>query len=389
MAKLQSGTVVYGNLTVNTFANIAGNLILGSQIYAGGSYGTNGQVLSIVGATGLAWANPSAGSSIFNGTSNVTVQGSSANVIIAAVGVTVANVGPSGIALQGHLQFLNGGINASGSLGSSGQYLQSTGSTVQWATLSPNSIFNGTSNIAILGPGSSITTNVAGTVITTTSSTGLAVTGIVNSSGNILATGGVLNALTVNGAITGTGYFNTSANVSAAIGNFGNVTIAGGTHTGINAISPAGNAAVTLGSLTNQWSTIYGRATTAQYADLAEIYTSDKKYVPGTVVIFGGNKEVTISTQTHDTRIAGVISTNPAYLMNSTETGVQVALTGRVPCRVQGPVSKGDRLVASDLPGVATLLDKTLYEPGCIIGKALEAITEARIQTIEVVVGRI
>ena len=122
---------------------------------------------------------------------------------------------------------------------------------------------------------------------------------------------------------------------------------------------------------------------------MAEIYTSDKKYVPGTVVIFGGNQEVTISRQSHDPRIAGVISTNPAYLMNSTETGVQVALTGRVPCRVQGPVSKGDRLVASDLMGVATRLDLTLYEPGCIIGKALEDITDDRVHTIEVVVGRL
>jgi len=141
--------------------------------------------------------------------------------------------------------------------------------------------------------------------------------------------------------------------------------------------------------LTNQWSTIYGRATTAQYADLAEIYTSDSKYPPGTVVIFGGYSEVTISTSSHDPRIAGVVSTNPAYLMNSTESGVEVALTGRVPCQVLGPVAKGDRLVASDIPGVAQVLDIIHYQPGCIIGKALEPIENAEISTIEVVVGRL
>jgi hypothetical protein len=213
--------------------------------------------------------------------------------------------------------------------------------------------------------------------------------GLVNSTGNVLATNGTFNSLVVNGTLTASAYVNFAANVSAARGDFGNASIAGGTHTGINAISPAGNAAVTLGSLTNQWSTIYGRSTSAQYADLAEIYTSDKKYVPGTVLIFGGNQEVTISTQSHDTRIAGVVSTNPAYLMNSTETGVEVALTGRVPCQVLGPVAKGDRLVASHWPGIAQRLNSAQYEPGCIIGKSLEDILDDRVHTIEVVVGRV
>jgi hypothetical protein len=73
----------------------------------------------------------------------------------------------------------------------------------------------------------------------------------------------------------------------------------------------------------------------------------------------------------------------------SLENGLDVALQGRVPCRVQGPVKKGDRLVSSDLPGVACRMDKALYEPGCIIGKALEDITDNRVMTIEVVVGRV
>jgi len=220
---------------------------------------------------------------------------------------------------------------------------------------------------------------------------------IYSGASNVTATSNYIN-VAVNGsnvfsfgaaALSTSTYINTTGNISAAIANFGNASIAGGTHTGINAISPAGNANVTLGSLTNQWSTIYGKATTAQYADLAEIYTSDSKYAPGTVVIFGGDSEVTISTSGHDPRIAGVVSTNPAYLMNSTESGVEVALTGRVPCRVLGPVAKGDRLVASDIPGVAQVLDIIHYQPGCIIGKALEPVETAEISTIEVVVGRL
>ena len=386
MAKLQSGTVVYGNLTVNTFANIAGNLILGSQIYAGGSYGTNGQVLSVVGGTGLAWANPSAGTSIFNGTSNVTIQGSSANVILAAGGVTVANVGFTGIALQGHLQFLNGGINAGGSLGTSGQFLQSTGTGLSWITLSASSITNGTSNVAILGPGSSITTNVAGTVITTTSSTGLSVTGFVNATGNIISTGATHNALTVNGVINATGNI-LGATITGT--HAGTAALTAGTLSGITALTPSGNATTTLGSLSSWWAQIYGQSMKAQYADLAENYTSDKNYIPGTVVVFGGEKEVTVSTTSHDPAVAGVISTNPAYHMNASAVGLPVALQGRVPCRVQGPISKGDRVVTSDFPGIAIRLDRTLYEPGCILGKALEEITDDRVHTIEVVVGRV
>jgi hypothetical protein len=154
-------------------------------------------------------------------------------------------------------------------------------------------------------------------------------------------------------------------------------------------IVPSGNATTTLGTLTNQWSTIYGQATTAQYADLAEIYTTDQQYPAGTVVVFGGEAEITQSHSPHDTRIAGVVSSNPAYLMNSTETGLPVALQGRVPCRVLGPVSKGDRVVSSHIAGVAQALDSIHYQPGCIIGKALQAIDSTDISIIEVVVGRL
>jgi hypothetical protein len=134
---------------------------------------------------------------------------------------------------------------------------------------------------------------------------------------------------------------------------------------------------------------VYATANKAKYADLAEKYTSDKTYVSGTVVVFGGEKEITISTFSHDTAVAGVISSDPAYLMNNMIDGLPVALQGRVPCRVQGPINKGDCVVSSDTPGVAQRLDRVQYLPGCVIGKALEDITEDRIVTIEVVVGRV
>ena len=114
-------------------------------------------------------------------------------------------------------------------------------------------------------------------------------------------------------------------------------------------------------------------ATSAKYADLAELYTSDIQYDSGTVVVFGGDAEVTQSTKAMDHKIAGVVSTNPAYLMNKDQTGlsVAVALRGKVPVNVIGPVSKGDLIVTSDEPGVARA------HPGVvnccyIIGKSIE-----------------
>ena len=131
-----------------------------------------------------------------------------------------------------------------------------------------------------------------------------------------------------------------------------------------------------------------GTASSAKYADLAEIYTSDKNYEPGTVVVFGGTAEITVTKKTHDTRVAGVISTNPAYLMNSEAVGLPVAFTGRVPCLVRGPVSKGDVLVTSAYESYAERMADALYRPGCILGKSLGDVAENVFATIEVVVGR-
>lgn len=125
----------------------------------------------------------------------------------------------------------------------------------------------------------------------------------------------------------------------------------------------------------------------ASYADLAEMYLPDTTYKPGTVLVFGGINEVTVSTTESDCRIAGVVSTNPAYLMNSSlVSGLPIALSGRVPCQVVGKIKKGDMLVSSAIPGVAT----STLEPklGSIIGKSLSDYDSEHVGIIEVVVGR-
>jgi hypothetical protein len=114
-----------------------------------------------------------------------------------------------------------------------------------------------------------------------------------------------------------------------------------------------------------------GIATTARYADLAEKYVSDDDYEFGTVVIFGGVNEITISTIMSDTRVAGVISEFPAHLMNSEEDGLPVALRGKVPVKVIGIVNKGDLLVSSAIPGHAMSIGKDRSHGIAVFAKSI------------------
>jgi hypothetical protein len=131
-----------------------------------------------------------------------------------------------------------------------------------------------------------------------------------------------------------------------------------------------------------------GTATSAEYADLAEVYSSDINYKAGTVVMFGGEQEVTTATGLATTKVAGVVSTDPAYLMNSEAKGVAVALKGRVPCYVVGPIKKGDLLVTSSIPGVACRTES--WVGGAVIGKSIEDCPkEFEVRLIEIAIGSI
>jgi hypothetical protein len=135
---------------------------------------------------------------------------------------------------------------------------------------------------------------------------------------------------------------------------------------------------------------ITGNASSANYADLAEKYLADFAYEPGTVLVFGGTNEVTQNTVKGDRRVAGVVSTNPAYLMNSQlegDTVVDLALQGRVPCKVIGQVQKGDILVTSDVPGYAIVDNDPKI--GTVIGKAVGTKLDNDKGVVEVVVGRV
>ena len=137
--------------------------------------------------------------------------------------------------------------------------------------------------------------------------------------------------------------------------------------------------------------TITATATQAQYADLAENYLGDADYEPGTVLILGGSAEVTQSTSRNTPAIAGVVTTNPAHLMNEGLEGdhvVAVALRGRIPCKVKGPVRKGDVLIASDTPGHAEVAPFKGYQTPavCVIGKAISEHLQISEGVVEILV---
>ena len=151
-------------------------------------------------------------------------------------------------------------------------------------------------------------------------------------------------------------------------------------------------ASGTTGEITGNWSLSSGSRLTATYADLAEYYKGEEAYQPGTVVCFGGREEVHISVEKCSKRVAGVVSTNPAYLMNSTCSGipVAVALQGRVPCKVTGKCEKGDIMVsAGDGTATAWYNVATIMQPGVVIGKSIEDKNDAEESVIEVAIGRL
>lgn len=158
------------------------------------------------------------------------------------------------------------------------------------------------------------------------------------------------------------------------------------------AVVPFLNAITDLGLVSLKWNAVHantfvGVATSAQYADLAENYLADVHYEAGTVLEFGGTFEVTLANN-ETNKVAGVVSTNPAYLMNSECQGnivVALALQGRVPCKVYGNIHKGDMLVSAGNGHAKATNDPKI---GTVIGKALADFNGIS-GIIEVAVGRL
>lgn len=170
------------------------------------------------------------------------------------------------------------------------------------------------------------------------------------------------------------------------INNSGVLILGPGDGTGSPSLS-TGNDAYT-GTIQGTWSLSGTSKMQATYADLAEYYEGDQDYEVGTVLVFGGDKEVTTTTTANDRRIAGVVSATGAYIMNEKCPGAKIciALQGRVPVKVIGQVAKGDILVTSETPGYAIVNNDP--KVGTVIGKAIYAKEDLGLGTVEVSIGR-
>jgi hypothetical protein len=307
------------------YNNLSPSNSLGTSLYPNDAY------LYAQGSSGLAGGNLVVGTSI-PGTSVRFIAGgiNTANVVatIAGTGVTLT-------------QTLTGTtINAS--------TIGNTGAAIVAATVSAATI--GNASAALTGA----TLNTSGTA--------------------------TVNALTSNGAVSGTtGTFSSTGSFTGA------VTLPSITKSGTNGSGD-------IGQSNNTFATVYattfsGVSTTAKYADLAENYSADADYAPGTVLHFGGDSEVTQCNEDMCQRVAGVVTTNPAHLMNSELQGTKaaIALQGRVPCRVVGVVRKGDMMVSA---GNGAARAEANPKIGSVIGKALENFDGSE-GVIEVVVGRV
>jgi len=279
-----------------------------------------------------------------------------------------------------------------------------TANTGVFTTLTATSGYQGAASGPLNGTVGATTANT-GAFTTITASSTLGVSGTANFAGtltaatvNATAIGNSATALTgtsatVAGTITAATIYCTTLGNSATVFTASSSTVSNSiTVNSANNATAIVNGGTTgtgnIGSSSSTFNTVFAKATTAQYADLAECYAADAEYAPGTVVDFGGDAEITLSPIDASPRVAGVISTNPAHLMNShleAEFVAAVALVGRVPTLVQGTVMKGDTMVSAGNGRARAENDPKI---STVIGKALENFIGDE-GIIEIVVGKI
>ena len=439
-----SGNVTGGNIItggavlatgqISATANVTGgNIITTGEINAGSSgvsasgnvTGGNIRTAGLMSATGniTSAANVLSGNAIITSLVRSTTLSATGNVNgggnLNAVGLSLSGNVISGLSM---VTAITTTANITG-----GFFL---GNGSQLTGIDATSIQNGTSNVRVVSSGGNVTVGVGGTANVAVFSTGgMSATGNITG-GNVISGGARVYKYTASASVPSNGVagdhwyatgtdklymyindgttnqwvdqsFPTSISDLAINGNLSvggtltaaNITFSGGAFSVNSLLNSGANGVGNIGATATRFDTVFattfsGVSTTANYADLAENYQADEVYKPGTVVVFGGNNEITVSDIDHDTRIAGVVSTNPAYLMNSSQdNGTPVALAGRVPCLVQGPVTKGDRLV-NVASGIAGKFDPAKAELGCVVGKSLQDLAHDHVELIEIAVGR-
>ena len=282
--------------------------------------------------------------------------------------VTVTNTGAT----------ITGFASATGNI--TGSYYFGNGSQLSGITVSGSNPVNTTGNIT------------GGNILTG---------GLVSATGNItgnyfFGNGSQLTGISVSSSriYNGTSEVNvgtSGGNANVSIGGTANVVVVSTSGVTINGnINNGGSNGVgNIGSSSTYFNTVFAKATSAQYADLAERFAADEYLEAGTVVELGGVAEITRAQQELSEEVFGVISTRAAYLMNGAagedNTHPPVAMTGRVPVKVIGTVRKGQRLVSAG-NGVARAAQPGEATPFNVIGRALAHKTTADLDTVEAIV---
>jgi hypothetical protein len=376
-----SNVIATGNVT-GTYVNAdqtmsaTGNITTASYFVGDGRYLTN--LVAPYGNANVAVFLASYGSNSINTTGNITAG----NLVINRISSDDST-----------FVFVKDGLDVQGDILPTENVAYDLGSTARrWKDLwlSNSTIYLGNSTISANAT-AIIMTNPDGGQTVLAGASGNITGGNVLTNGYVSAAGNIRSAnFNTNGLITATGNI-TGGNLAAT--NLAINTISSDDSTYVfveDGLEVHGDILAdgiisAVGNVVGAY--FVGTATSAQYADIAENYTADAEYAPGTVLEFGGTAEVTIAAD-ETARVAGIVSTQPAHLMNSMLTGehiVAVALLGRVPCRVRGVVAKGDMLISGG-DGYARAKQNPIM--GTVIGKALQA-SAGDHSIIEVVVGRL
>ncbi len=371
MTQINGQSFFIGNLTTNTFAlytditlsNAASTTGYNPFPYTTATATTNlGNIITV--GNGLPFSTDMSITFVgdtenSNLISNTTYYVLSANATAITVslepgGNSVALATESGLSLE---VYGTGGKITTFAGGSEGS--ANAGGTVTSVQFNTNNLLNGSANFTF-----DQTTN-----------------NLTVSPGNII----VGNNITANGNLTVGGTANL-ANVVSANASFANLTITGSNPLVLTSITTG--SAATPGTITGNWTLTSGSRLEATYADLAEYYAADKNYIPGTVLAFGGEQEVTLAG-IETNKVAGVVSADPAYVMNGMikcQHPAIIALQGRVPCKVKGKIDKGDMMISAG-DGFAKAA-VTAPAIGTVIGKALQNF-DGDEGVIEVAVGRL
>ena len=434
-------------VTVSASGNITGGNLITSAAVSAASVSATGNVTggNLITSAAVSAASVSASGNITGGnvivgnlvfsTDTISSQDGTITIDPAAVGVTGLVIIQGNLQVNGNTTTINSNVvstndltynlanNAVNSAAANGGGIEvgPIGSPyITWLYNSTANVFTSSGGISAVGNITGGNLNAAGLSLSSTVVSALNVTGAiaganVTTPGLISATGNItggnilgganVNATThtgttvsVSGNITGSNLIISGSitdsgqlDISTTASN-GNIVLtpngSGNVNISSNIIPTSSNATANIGSATASFNTVFAKATSAQYADLAEKYTADAEYTPGTVLSFGGSQEVTLSLIDADHRVAGVVSTNSAYIMNAgltSEHVATVALTGRVPCSVTGTVRKGDSMVSA---GNGAARAEANPAVSTVIGKALENF-DGESGVIEVVVGRV